>query len=83
MRRLSIRQPLFGAFFLVLFLMAAVGIAGRQGVRSIEGESKQLFEGTVASTVQLNAAQNALWELRFLHQRSSDTGGTGPTHPVG
>jgi methyl-accepting chemotaxis protein len=63
--KLSIRQTLFGAFLVVLCLMVAVGAAGWQGVRAIESQSKHLFEGTVASTVHLNAAQNALWELRF------------------
>jgi methyl-accepting chemotaxis protein len=64
-RNVTIRHALVGVFAVVLLLIVAVGLAGRQGARSIEQTADRLFEGSVDSTVQLNAAQNALWELRF------------------
>jgi methyl-accepting chemotaxis protein len=61
----SIRHLLFATFALVLILIGAVGLTGWRGIRSMEADSKRLSDGSVASTVRLGNAQNAMWELRF------------------
>jgi hypothetical protein len=62
---MSIRAKLLLAFGVVLALMGAVGLAGRQATMVMDAQADELFESNVEAVVELGAAQSALWELRY------------------
>jgi methyl-accepting chemotaxis protein len=62
---MSIRAKLLAAFGVVLILMGAVGLDGRQATMRMSAQAEQLFDNNVEAAVQLSAAQSALWELRY------------------
>jgi methyl-accepting chemotaxis protein len=62
---MSIRAKLLLAFGVMLALMGAVGLAGRQATMRMDAQADELFESNVEAAVELGAAQSALWELRY------------------
>ena len=63
--RLSLRSALYAGFALMLVLITVTGFVGLRGVSGLQNQAQQVFKGSVAGTVHLGNAQNALWELRY------------------
>ena len=62
---LGIRQKLFGGFGLLLALVLAIGFIGLRNTSSFAALFTSLYADRLEAVVQLNAAQQAVYELRL------------------
>jgi methyl-accepting chemotaxis protein len=62
---LGIRVKLFGGFGVVLALVVAIGFIGLKNTTEFAAQSRSLYEDRLMSVVQLNAVDQALYELRL------------------
>jgi len=62
---LSMRSRIFVGFGVVLVGMALVGAVAWVSVSYLSGEFERLYHDSFQTTIQLDRAENALWQLRY------------------